>query len=198
MKKQAVPLNPKSYRRDPLKISLYMGYTIIFLGYIGLFIQAFFGGFALFIIIADYMMMPRYIFMSYYSKISPSINFLNIYISVISCIINTTFMAFGWILVKLRFVNIILSICVGLSIITLILSFTNTKASQMFYAMTQRQPDWYVDPDFDRNNYWRKKVFIPFQAKEIVRCILYIFQALLFIVGHQFANHTFIKQFDLK
>lgn len=144
------------------------------------------------------MMMSKYRFMSYYSKISPSINFINIYVSVIICIIDTTFMAFGWILIKSRFVNITFTICVGIGIITLILSLTNTKASQIFYGMTQRQPDWFIDPNFDRNNYWKKKVFIPFQAKEIVRCILYIFQALLFIVGHQFGNRTLIKEFDLK
>lgn len=199
MKQQKkVPLSPRSYRRDPLKISLGMGYTIIFSGYIGLFVQAFFGGFSLFIIICDYGMLSKYQFMSYYSKIAPLINIIYIYVSVISCVVNTTFMVFGWILVKHRFVNIVLTVCVGLSIITLILSFSNIKITQIFYAMTQRQPDWFVDPNFDRNNNWRKKAFIPFQAKEIVRCILYIFQALLFIFGHQFANITFLKQFDLK
>lgn len=197
MRNQKVRFVRQPIRRDPLKISLLMGKIIIILGNIGVFVQAAFAGFSLFIIICDYALLSDYQFMSYYSKISPSINFLNIYISVISCIINTTYTTFCWILVPRLYLNIILTVCIAVSIVTLILSLTNIKISQIFYAMTQRQSDWFKDPDFDHSGNWRRKAFIPFQAKEIIRCILYFIQALLYIYGHQFTNYTLIKQFDL-
>ncbi|OHT02473.1 hypothetical protein TRFO_30421 [Tritrichomonas foetus] len=190
------PLNPNHYRRDPLKISLAMGYIIIIAGYLALFLHAIFAGFSLFFVICNYAMLDKYSFMSYYAAIAPNIAILFVYVSVICCIIIFTYAVFGWILIKEKIGNIILSICAVISIVTLILSFTMIKMSQTFWAMTNRKPGWFSDPNFDVDNSWRSAAFTPYMIKDVARTILFIIQALLYIIGHQISTRKLIKAFD--
>ena len=186
------------YKRDPLKISIPMGYAVVVSGYIGLYLHPIFSGFSLFMLIINYAMLPGYTFMSYFGHAAPAITFAYIYICVFCCVICSTYCTFTWIVIKNRIVSIILTISTALSIVTLILSIACVKVSQTFWAMTNRNSNWFLDPNFDPNGSWRSSTFTPFQIKDIIRCIIFFVQSILYVIGHQLSANLLFKSLDLQ
>lgn len=192
-----VPLKRSRYKRDPLKISILMGYLIVFIGYINILLNALFSGFSLFLLICNYLMSSDYHFMSYFSQSGPEIIFLHIYICTFCCIFSSTYTLFAWILTTKMVPKVLLTISTGLSIVTLMLSYSMIKPTQLFYTMTSRQPDWYVDNEFDTDGSWKKSVFIPFKIQDIFRCIFFILQTLIYLFGHRGITDELIAKLSL-
>ena len=188
----------KLKRRDALLISIPMSYLILYLGYIGIFIESVFSGCSLFLICINYGVLGGYTFMGYYSEISPNIGFAYVLISAISLIINITYAAFSFFVVNRTLPKVMYVLSVVSILISFFISFFNTSTEQMFYAMTKRQPEWYTFPElygFDDN--WRNDVFVPYEAKDISRAILFVIGTLLFIFSQRTTERDFRYGFSI-
>lgn len=185
-------------KRDDLMISLPIAYIIMALGVVGTLIQSLFAGFSIFMCACNYSWASGVTFLRYYSPISPRVGFAYCYICLLSSIIDGIYTLYAFLMIHKRYAQIMFLITLILSVITLFLSFLMLSMDQVFYAMEMRDPNWYEQTgNYPWYNNWFSTYLTPYKVEDIVRCILFSVQAILFVFAHQFSTQDFALGLDL-
>ena len=179
-------------KRDDLMISLPVAYMIIALGIVGTLVQSLFAGFSIFMCACNYSWASGVTFLRYYSPISPKVGFAYCYICLLSCLVNGVYTLYSFLMIHKRYAQVMFLITLILSVVTLFLSFMMLSMDQGFFAMEGRIPDWYENPtSYIWYNNWSSSRFTPYKIEDIIRCILFSVQAILFVFAHQFSTQDF-------
>jgi hypothetical protein len=187
--KDSARAGPK--RRDDLMISLTMARIIMVLGFLGSLLQPIFAGVSLFFVLAQYAMLPKFYFLAYYAFIGSSLSFGYYYVCLFSGIINAVYTMWAWLAINKRYAQILYSVSLGLSLITLILSIVLMKSDQMFASMANRNRDWFLTSSPTALADWESRVFSSYQVTDLFRSILFLIQAVSFAFAHYSSHNDF-------
>jgi hypothetical protein len=175
---------PLKSHRDDLMISLSMARIIMALGFLGALVQPIFAGISFFFVLVQYLMLPKFYFVSYYSYIGPSLSFGYCYVCIFGGVVNTLYTMWAWIIISKRYAQVMYTVSAVLSIVTVVLSVSLMKTEQMFSSMGYRNRDWYLTESATAIADWEDRVFGPYQVTDIFRCLTLLGQAIAFAFAH--------------
>jgi hypothetical protein len=193
----AVAESGADQKRDELLISKQMAWAIIILGVLGSILQPIFAGVCLFVVVCNYGVLPNLDFVSYYRYIAPSMSFGHIYVGVFSGIINGLYALWAWVFLKELGIRVVYTIALAAAVITFAFSLNVHAMDQAFYAMGNRDPTWYRAADSAALRRWRDAEFSAYKAKDVVRCIFFIIQALTFTLAYRHSSNTLAERMGI-
>ena len=185
-------------QRDGLLLSIPMGWTIITLGYIGAFLQPLMAGFSLMLVYVSYLLKDGKEFLGYYSEIAPTISKIFIFGCYFSIVVNSTYSLFSFIVIQYYVINSLYTATALIGIICLYLSLDIYPFEQILCSMNRREPLWWESITQDSiYTDWLNNYFNPYMTESLIRSLLFIFMALLFVFTFQHSSNGFIKGFSL-
>ena len=191
-----LPQEEKPKVRDDLALSIPMTVLILNIGDVGTLILSILSGMSIMFCACNYSWLSGYEFLGYFSDIAPSISLFFCYISSISGMFILTYCIFSFIVSSNRVPKVLFIASTIFAIITVALSLSMVKVNEVFCAMNRRRPEWWLHLDtMPIPASWKRNVFNPYKAKDIVRCIFFCFETLLFIFGSQYLHPDLLRAF---